>query len=439
MAATDESALTEEDVEGSYHSSTSSDGDSGMLLEAVEQSTKRFALWMASSMEILSGCEPSHPKLMVQVISGETKKKDTDTASFDTTLDEELSRDDGLEITSAVVDKSSLHDMTTDPVVEKALLDLMEELSVSQVERSNMILALAEMCRVAERSVMGSIMQSIAAHTGQKSKHHKTFQVDFPQNSKSGDSSNPISTHFKLAASRILTLYAVSKGHVCADLLCDQSMQTPMNQETGEVSEGPRSGVCDVLKEIKDSCSDCADLFGGSKRAGPVPENLEDEFISLTSTMQHAKSGLAFDVERMFAEKILVYPHPNDMADFQRSAVIVLIMKVVFKAMVENCRGISFSLSGYRQIMIDVEFFKFLLPHYVRDEFLADGTNGKSSVESILGEVVSTARSRCIALTELGEEQEEVNVARSAIRTFLSVSSDAVEEFTIAEDDSAEK
>jgi hypothetical protein len=131
-----------------------------------------------------------------------------------------------------------------------------------------------------------------------------------------------------------------------------------------------------VLKVIKSTCQDCADLFGGPKLAGPVPENVEDEFISLT--ISHAKSGLSIDVERMLAEKIVVYSHPNDIIDFQRNAVVVLILKVALKALVEHYRHVVFSLSGSRQLMIDMEFIKLMLPHYVKDKLLADGSNSVS-------------------------------------------------------------
>jgi hypothetical protein len=83
---------------------------------------------------------------------------------------------------------------------------------------------------------------------------------------------------------------------------------------------------------------------------------LEDEFISLT--ISQAKSGLAIDVERMFAEKIIVYPHTNDIIDFQRNTVVVLILKVALKALVEHSRYVVFSLSGFRQLMIDMEFIE---------------------------------------------------------------------------------
>jgi hypothetical protein len=65
---------------------------------------------------------------------------------------------------------------------------------------------------------------------------------------------------------------------------------------------------------------------------------------------------LVIDVERIFAEKIVVHPHPNDIIDFQRNAVVVLILKVALKTLVEHSRHVVFSLSGYRQLMIDMEF-----------------------------------------------------------------------------------
>lgn len=440
LATTEESTTTiiSEDVaimDSTPPTATSS--DSGMLLEAVEQSTKRFAFWFAATMEILSGCEASHPKLMVQVDSEEAKRKlDTDTASsYDTvgSMDESHDGDD-LETTLALAEDS------TDPVLEKALLDLMEEISQRQETRdgnleSNMILAIAEMCRVAERSVMENIMQSISLHGGVRGKQRKakSFEVGSAFNNNTGDTNNPISARFRLAASRILSLYAINRGAAAADCLCDESMKDKFTKEEGEVSESPRAGVLRVLEAVKATCQDCADLFGGSKMAGPIPENLEDEFISLT--MSHAKSGLAIDVERMFAEKIVVYPHPNDVIDFQRNAVVVLILKVALKALVENSRHVIFSLSGYRQLMIDMEFIKFLLPHYVKDEFLADGSNSVSVLQALLTEATSAARKRCRAVSELGEEQEEMNVARGAIREFMADNADGVVKRFVIEGD----
>jgi hypothetical protein len=141
----------------------------------------------------------------------------------------------------------------------------------------------------------------------------------------------------------------------------------------------------------------------------------------------------------MFAEKIIVYPHPNDIIDFQRNAVVVLILKVALKTLVEHSRHVVFSLSGYRQLMIDMEFIKFMLPHYVKDEFLADGSNSVSVLEALLAEATSTARKRCRAVSELGEEQEEMNVARGAIRVFMAVNADGLVKRFVIEDDRDKK
>eukprot|EP00526_Cylindrotheca_closterium_P001651 CAMPEP_0113631014 /NCGR_PEP_ID=MMETSP0017_2-20120614/16117_1 /TAXON_ID=2856 /ORGANISM="Cylindrotheca closterium" /LENGTH=1073 /DNA_ID=CAMNT_0000541507 /DNA_START=14 /DNA_END=3235 /DNA_ORIENTATION=+ /assembly_acc=CAM_ASM_000147 len=427
----------------SYNDENGPSADGAMMLEAVEQSSKRFALWLAATMEVMSGCEPSHSSKQKLLDAADSfkapklRKMDTDSASYDTgSMDESTQGDDLVDTPEPWMEDSS------DPVVERALWDLMEEISKypknGNKSSAYMTLAISEMCRVAERSVMENIAQSISAHSGQRGKgrKNKSFQMSNTFDSTTstrGLPANPIAARFRLAASRTLNLYAMDRGAVAADLLCDESMKEKCSKEEGEVSESPRPGAWQVLEIVKETCFDCADLFGGSTRAGPVPENLEDEFISLT--MSHAKSGLAIDVERMFAEKIVVYPHPNDMADFSRNAVVVLILKVALKAFAEHSRCVKFSLSGYRQLMVDMEFIKFLIPHYVKDEFLGDGSNSISGLEALLTEASSVARKRCFAIGELGDHQEEVNVARGAVRVFMSVNSDRlVKKFTIEDD-----
>jgi hypothetical protein len=71
----------------------------------------------------------------------------------------------------------------------------------------------------------------------------------------------------------------------------------------------------------------------------------------------------------MFAEKDVIYPHPSDIANFQQNAIITLIFKVAFKAQIKNVRLFKFLLQDYRQLMVDVEFCKFTIPRYVKDEF----------------------------------------------------------------------
>jgi hypothetical protein len=187
---------------------------------------------------------------------------------------------------------------------------------------------------------------------------------------------------------------------------------------------GPRSAVSSVLELIKASSKDCADLFGGSRRAGPIPESLEDEYTSLTASHMKIsggrRSGLAFDVERMFVEKVVIYPHPNEVLDFQRNAVVTIIGKVAFQALMESSRLLRFSVGGYRQIKVDTEFFRWFLPHFVKDEAMLDGSNTLTSLNSLLTEVYLTARDRCADRGILRQEVEETNLARATIRAYMS-------------------
>lgn len=441
-SATEESIGTDEDPisPSSKHEDNGPSADGAMMLEAVEHSSKRFAIWFAATMEVMSGCEPIQKLLDASESSKapKSKKMDTDSASYDTgSMDESTQTDNLVDIPEPWMED------TSDPAVDRALWDLVEEISkiskAGSKSSAYMTLAMAEMCRVAERSVMENITQSISAHSGLRGKgrKNKSFQTGSTFDSTTpgtrGLPANPIAARYRLAASRILNLYAMDRGAVAADLFCGDSAPEKFSMEEGEVSEAPRSGAWQVLQVVKETCLECADLFGGSRCAGPVPENLQDEFISLT--MSHAKSGLAIDVERMFAEKIVVYPHPNAMADFSRNAVVVLVLKVALKAFAEHSRCVKFSLSGFRQLMIDMEFIKFLIPHYVKDEFLGDGSNSISVLGALLRESCSVARKRCFAIQELADQQEEVNIARGAVRVFMSVNSDRlVKKFTIQED-----
>ncbi|KAL3906781.1 MAG: hypothetical protein SGILL_009137 [Bacillariaceae sp.] len=276
------------------------------------------------------------------------------------------------------------------------------------------------MCRTAQSSIASDIESSIATHTGISGKQRTGKAGLFATGGKDGPSSNPTEERFRLAASRILHLYAVSRGSKAGELL-SSSLKDFSNEGTVDPS-GPRDGVCSLLKVVKSSCYECAGLFGGPRNAGPFPENLEDEYTSLTATRQNT-SGLAFDVERMFAEKVVIYPHPYEFSDFQRNSVVALIFKVALRALLENSRIVRFSVSGYRQVIIDIEFLKFVLPHYVKDELLLDGSNAQSAVEALLVEVAQCSKERCDGSATLQDNSSEVNQARAVVRDFVAVNS----------------
>jgi hypothetical protein len=69
----------------------------------------------------------------------------------------------------------------------------------------------------------------------------------------------------------------------------------------------------------------------------------------------------------------------------------------------------------------------------------ADGSNSVSVLEALLAEATSTARKRLRAVSELGEEQEEMNVARGAIRLFMAVNADGLVKRFVIEDDRDKK
>jgi hypothetical protein len=430
--------------------SSANEDDVTMLKQAVEQSTKRFAMWLAGAMERVAGCESSDSKWTLEVkIMDDDKDHGTTEEQQDAMTGREVgpSMDDTRDMDTLSEVSQEQNDPTQ--LVETAILELLEELqnqgtsSSSSSSSSLMTLAIAEMCRVAERSVMDNISQSIAAHSGNKRKStaakNTLFQGNTTSNSGSHNSNNPTSERFRLAASRVLGLYAMDCGSKAAQLLC---ASLPELSKTGEAL-APRTAAWQILEIIKITSQDCADLFGGSRRAGPLPDTLEDEYTSLTMPrMQQQRSSLVLDVERMFAEKVIVYPHPSVIwNDFQRNAVVTLVLKVAFKALIENCRLVTFSLDGYRQLMMDVEFWKFLLPHYIKDEFFADGGNARSMLESLLTDIIHAARDRCVESDLLfgnGNGDEEVNQARSAVREFMSrlqsEDRDILQKFVIEED-----
>jgi len=393
-------------------SSFGSAEDSSMLKTAVEQSTARFAVWLAAAMESLAGCEASEPNNIVDVqpeLSSETGH-----------TGEDGSRREFASLN--VPDPSSRGTFGDDEndlgrLVENCMMDLLDELDAlgTKTAKADLTLAIVEMCRVAQGSVFDDIAASIATHTGSINKQRSTKAGLFATSpgQSSTVASNPTSERFRLAASRALNLYAMDKGNEAGELLCSRLLDLTKDDPIGE-SAGPRACVWSILTLVKSVCYESANLFGGPKRAGPVPENLEDEYTSLTlSRRQQAvrSSGLAFDVERMFVEKVIVYPHPSEMVDFQRNSVVALLLKVAFKALIENARNVRFSVNGYRQFLVDLEFLKFMIPHYVEDEVL----------ETLLTEAVKCAKERCHNSAMLNEDTEEINQARAAVRDFMAV------------------
>lgn len=232
----------------------------------------------------------------------------------------------------------------------------------------------------------------------------------------------------------------MDRGNEAGELVCSGLLELSGGDEEEEEPTGPRTGAWSLLAVVKSTAYDCSALFGGPKRAGPIPEVLEDEYASFTAARQKQafRSTLAFDVERMFAEKVVVYPHPYETIGFDLNLVIVQVLKVAFKALREDVRLVRFSNKGYRQLLIDVEFLRFLLPHYVGDEADHGTTNPLTGLEALLTEATKNAKERCDSSAMLLDDALETNHARAVVRGFMASNGGGdglVRKFTIPEED----
>ena len=420
VALSDASQLVDDTVRSILSSDTIS--NNATLKAAVEQSTVRFAGWLAVAMEVMAGCESSEPNHVLDVMP-EIPHDGENEAAPNNIINPALFRH--------FCDKE---DNDLAELVENCMSELLKELDElgttnDSPVKSCLTLAIAEMCQLAERSVVDDINQSIATHTGSITKHRSVGAGLFAT-TEGGSITNraskkdPTSMRFRLAASRVLSLYAMNRGDEAGQLLCLNLMELSKEEEEDEESLGPRIGTRSLLSMVKATAFDCAALFGGSKRAGPVPEALEDEYASLAAARQKQafRSALAFDVERMFTEKVAVYPHPFENVAFDRDLVVVQVLKVAFKALREDVRLVRFSNRGYRQLLVDVEFLKFMIPHYVKDEALSDHstTNPIIGLESLLAEAINIAKERCDASVMLEDDTLEINQARAVVRAFMA-------------------
>jgi vacuolar protein sorting-associated protein 51 len=385
----------------------SSDEDAYMLKTAVHQSSNRFASWLAAALETLADCGSSEPSHVVDV-----KPENVNSERVLQYLQNPILRD-GL----------GDDDREFAERVENRMLDLLDEIDDigSRSAKSCLSLAIFEMCRLAQLSVSDDLAASIATHTGSNNKQRATKVGLFATSpgGHRGENANPTSDRFRLAASRVLNLYAIDQGCEAAAVLC--SILPGLSKKSIPNGTEPSPNACSLLASIKRTCTECADLFGGPKSGGPIPESLEDAYTSLTMSRQHQlrSAGLAFDVERMFAEKIVVYPPSFEYAEFSRNAVVFLVFKVTLKELLENSRNVRFSVPGYRQFLIDTEFLKFLLPHYVKDEALPDGSNRHTMLETLLSDTCTCAKERCDGSAMLQDNNWEINQARAVVRDFM--------------------
>jgi len=414
-----------------------------MVKEAVQDCCRRFAIWFAGTLEILAGCESPDENFTIEA---EEKSDDFVENATGEVTNQHVLDTDGL------MQEDETNEMQQDNIMEKVnsiVEAIIEEVNDSATEeaQADLVLAISEMCRLAQRSVMDSINQSIISTAAGGRKHIRNSLRSSgifasndltPKYSSLDEEDAKVSSRFLLAASRTLTLYGINRGSQAAFFACKE-LDMVARQQGEDLPKAPREGIISLLQVAKETSIACANVFGGERRAGHEPEPLQDEDDVFNSggstpfktnpmpTLSGLSSvkGLQLDVERMFAENIPTFPHPSSIIDFSRNVVIFLVLKVAFNAMVEQIRNCTCTSMGYRQIQVDVLFLRFLLPHFVKDDLIGEGKNGRTVLDNVLNDVVNNAGERCLDLDCVGQDtiynpvNGESTTLQSIIRDFM--------------------
>ena len=184
-----------------------------------------------------------------------------------------------------------------------------------------------------------------------------------------------------------------------------------------------------VFEIAKASCEDCISIVGGDLFVVPVPPFPEEvEYVDvfgdrLTGASggggggtSGASSGLQLDVERMFIEKSQVYPHSLEQLDFTRNSVVSGILRVALSAFLECVRSSVVSSYGYRQLKVDAVFLRYIIPHYVKDEFGTSEQNACSCLFNTIDDVMLKAGQRCFD-HEVTNDDDYYDVEKDEIYT----------------------
>jgi hypothetical protein len=371
--------------------------DLPILRDAVEECTRDFAEWLANALEFLASGEISDGNYLVDVVDSPLGE--------DNEVKVDKSRQLPLKSRSNWDD--TLHDMIVSS--RQVLFDAGDLDGIAP----DFILAIAEMCRLAEVSVGENLGQSISAHIGGGKKKAKGR---FPSSGPLGRSrEEEASMRFQHASSRALSLYAIRMGSRAARYLCEDLHALSGDDIAAEV---PRSACCDALAVVKTTAIKCSDILEGPKRGAPVGEVDESALSSLASPL-YRKTGLQLDVERLFKEKVSILPGSPEDVEFSPYFVSFTILKVAFRSLFEHVRYISLSTGGFTQLQLDIELMKHLVEHYVKDGYAVNGKDACTGLKSLLSDVQAAAAERCV---EEGFAEDEVTLqeAKTALQTFLS-------------------
>ena len=455
--------------------------DSAVVKLAVQRSAKLFGMWLASALEQMAGCEPSADEEDADGILLEVWEKENDedarqggkqkerivVPKVEKEEDNEGSEGNYSQRLASVTSTSfyrmdsfageSSQGPTKDQKTANLLIKIVVQLDDDVLCNhprvySNFLLAICEICRLGSRSMANTLNQSI--QTAMDNDAHQRVASDSA--SLFGDMGviNPhrkgkdtgfldpehiLSTRFRLAASRTLSMYVQDRGaraaaELCADASCWADASDPY-----AIPARPREACLRALGIARAACEDCVAIVGGDLFVAPLepfPEETEyaDAFGerlagagggSGNGAGSTAASGVQLDVERMFLEKSSVYTHPSELLEFTRNCVVSGILRVALAALLECVRSSLFSSLGYRQMKVDAIFLRYILPHYVKDEFGTPQANACTCLFNSIDDIMLKVGQRCFEHEEINDddyydvEKDEIFTPYQLVQRFL--------------------
>ena len=394
--------------------------DSAVVKLAVQKSSKSFGLWLAAALEQLVRCEPSLQDEVLLEVHDEESEEDNAVQQRQKVIipksECEEGNGEGPRWAGSSINSTSF----SEPANKFETFNLLDELIVqldngaSERAYSNFLLAICEMCRLAERSMANTLNQSIQSAMDEDARvadSAKTLFGDTINPHRKGkdglDSDQILSKRFQLAASRSLAMYMMNRGAYAASELCTEMFRLSDARDPYAIPSRPREVCLNVFEVAKASCEDCISIVGGDLFVAPVaPFPDEMGYVDIFGDYltgagggggggSGATSGLQLDVERMFIEKTQVYPQSLDRLDLTRNSVISGILRVALSALLECVRSSVFSSFGYRQMKVDAVFLRYIIPHFVRDEFGTPEQNACSCLFNTIDNIMRKAGQRC--------------------------------------------
>ncbi|GKY98393.1 hypothetical protein MPSEU_000796800 [Mayamaea pseudoterrestris] len=368
--------------------------DLGVMKQAVHASINRFSVWLANAFEMLAGGESCDAMQIVDAKAKETIGVDYLYAIVTDNLELQQS------LTFEEADSKAARALAVTSLLVKAHKEILasNNIEVGYVD-SDYILTLAETCRLATRSFSDMLEQSMSFHSSCQKKRSKGL---FEHGGDIAGEFEVTVQRFQIAASRLLVLYSSNRGSQVADKLIESLCYHDVKTTT----EPPQDCVLQSLQLARDTGDECSELFGVNNWAGVIPVVQPELIFSLIPTAAMVrKTGLHLDVERMFKESINILPSSSTIIARHPSDVMFLVLKVAFKALLENVRVAIITGHAYRQLQVNIDLLKLMVPHYVRPDVVVNGSNASTALINLLSDAMHAAGERCLELETVDSDQ----------------------------------